>query len=706
MEKIVVVRNNVDFDLLKDYVKNLEDTFIAFDTETNGIEKESRIIGISIAAELGLAYYVILAEWSVEQNKLVWLETGDKIKSFLKLLAKKKLVMHNAVFDCWMVQNNYNISLIEAVHTDTMILGHILNENRSNALKERALELYGESSVVEQAAMKESVIKNGGTLTKKQFELYKADSELIAHYGAKDAILTLKIFYNDVTDLFDQELDSFFYEDESMPLLRGPTYEMNTTGLRVDPEKLKNLKATLEADCAEAKAFITREIFDYVKHKYPATGKTNHFNIDSPQQLSWLLFDVLENDFNVLNDQGKQVCKAMDMSLPYSNAAKRNFITMCRENKGRVWKPGYKNYKTGKEVKPKLIVEPYKYMTCGKETLLKLSDKYKWVEVFLEYKKNLKLLNTYVVGIQERLQYNIVRPNFLQHGTTSGRYSCKNPNFQNLPREDKRIKSCIVARQGKIFVGADYSQLEPRVFASLSGDERLIDCFEKGQDFYSVIGANVFNHPEASLFKDDEDSFANLYPEKRQISKTIALAATYGANAHRLSALTKQSVDDTKLILEAYFDDFSSVRNMMLESHKMAKTDGQVTNLFGRPRRMPLAKEIALLGDVLPETLSYEYRNLLNLSVNHRIQSSGASIMNRAAIAFCYKKALKAKSEPLWKEVKVVMQVHDELITEGPESLKNEMIALLKDAMEHTVELPRVKLVAEPKAAYNLADLK
>jgi DNA polymerase I-like protein with 3'-5' exonuclease and polymerase domains len=707
MEKLVTIRTLTEMNDLMAYVESKKDDFIAFDTETNGVSRESRIIGFSICADLELAYYVILAEWSVEKKQLIWLPTAAKAKEFMQCLVGKQLVMHNATFDCSMVQNNYQVSLIDSVHTDTMILGHVLDENRPNGLKDRAVELFGEDSKAEQVAMKESIARNGGNLTKGNYELYKADADLIAHYGAKDALLTLKIFNHDVPELFDQKLDTFFYEEESMPLLRGPTYEMNTTGLRIDPEKLKNLKAQLEADCVEAMTFIQQEIWEYVRDKYPGTGKTNHFNIDSTQQLSWLLFDKLQNDFNLLTSQGKEVCKFLNLPLPYSASAKRNFIQACRENKGVAWKPGYTNKKTGKEVKPKLIVEAYKYMACGKETLTKLSSKYKWVERYLEYKKNQKILNTYVIGIQEKMQYNIIRPNFLQHGTTSGRYSCKNPNFQNLPREDKRVKSCIISRQGKVFVGADYSQLEPRVFASLSGDERLIECFKSGQDFYSVIGANVFGKPEASLYKNDEDSFANLYPEERQISKTIALAATYGANAMRLSSLTKQSVEDTRMILEAYFNDFPSVKNMVLESHKMAKSNGYVSNLYGRPRRMPEAMQIEdFFGDAPTDTLPYEYRNLLNLSVNHRIQSSAASIMNRAAIAFCKKKREKAKIDARWNEVSVLMQVHDELVTEGPEEIKHEIVALLKESMENTVVLPRVALVAEPKIANDLASLK
>jgi DNA polymerase-1 len=105
----------------------------------------------------------------------------------------------------------------------------------------------------------------------------------------------------------------------------------------------------------------------------------------------------------------------------------------------------------------------------------------------------MKLLNTYIKGLGSKVQYGIIRPNFLQHGTTSGRYASRNPNFQNLPRDDERIKQCVTARPGKVFVSADQSQLEPRVFASYSQDKRLMDAFNGASDFYSVVGMEVYD---------------------------------------------------------------------------------------------------------------------------------------------------------------------------------------------------------------------
>lgn len=686
--------------VLQDYLTDKK--FIAVDTETTGVDKDSEIIGVSVSAEVDVGYYIITAYWDVVKASLVYLETKEVLPAFLARLQGKSLIFQNAPFDCARIYENYGVELMPSVHTDTLPLGHLLNENRANGLKERGVELYGEDARAEQLAMKESVHKNGGQLTKECYELYKADADLIARYGAKDAILTLKIFYNDVPLLYEEGLDKFFYDDETMPLLRGPTYDMNTTGLRVDPEKLQLLKRQLETDCLEAKGFIDKELASLVSQKYSGTSKAKTFNIGASQQLSWLLFGQLGQEFRTLTDSGKEVCQFLGLKLPYTSVAKRNFIYACQQNLGAEYCAAGFNKKTKKMAKAKKIREPWAYTACGKETLVIYSDKYKWVAALLTYKKNLKLLNTYVEGIQTRAKYNIIRPSFLQHGTTSGRYSSKNPNFTNLPRDDKRIKSCIVSREGKVFVGADYSQLEPRVFASVSQDERLLKCFSDGDDFYSVIGATVFSKTDCTLKKDDSpNSFPVKYKKLREVAKVIALATPYGTTANRMAGSLKKSQEEAAQIIRDYFDSYPSVEKMMLDSHEQAKANGVVYNLYGRPRRMPKAKEITKkYGNAKHEDLPYEARNILNLAMNHRVQSTAASITNRAMIRFMESAKLAGII------CQIVIMVHDEIVVECLERDAEDVAVLLKDAMENATLLPGVQLIAEPKIANNLADLK
>ena len=337
-------------------------------------------------------------------------------------------------------------------------------------------------------------------------------------------------------------------------------------------------------------------------------------------------------------------------------------------------------------------------MASGRDSLVKLQDKYKWVRKLLQYQKNTKILSTYVVGIQERMKYNVIRPSFLQHGTTSGRYSSKNPNFQNLPRDDKRVKACIVSRPGKVFVGADYSQLEPRVFASFSGDERLQASFANGDDFYSVIGTEIFNKQECSLKKADKNSFANLYPSLRDQTKVVALSATYGRTAAFMASSMCVKRDQAQEIIDNYFENFPGVLKLIEESHDVAKKTGQVTNLFGRPRRIPAALTISkMCGSTKHKDLPYEFRNLLNLAINHRIQSTGASIVNRAAIS-CWTLLREANIN-----AKIVLQCHDSLILECDEADAEAVSEIVKYTMENTTVIPGVHLEAEPRIGKDLS---
>lgn len=700
-QKIRILRDSTYLQELKDYLSDKD--YVAFDTETNGVKSDSIVIGFSVSADINTGYYIVLYEWDKNLQQLTPVNNIRQIAvEVLNLLKTKHLITHNGIFDCKMIESNFKINLVDNIHTDTMILGHLLDENRSNGLKELAVLIFGEDSAQEQKEMQQSVKNNGGKLTKESYELYKADSELIAMYGAKDTILTMKLFYHLIPQLYDQNLDKFYYEDESMPLFKGPTYQLNTAGLRIDIAELEKLQAEIEMECHDYKAFIYKEIESLVKPKYK-----DKFNIGSSKQLAWLLFDKIGVEFHTLTKEGRNVCKILGLKLPYTKTAKQEFIHTIKQYKNHVYEQERFNTKTKKMQRAKKVGEYWNYLACDKTTLKLYENKFKWVKKLLEYNKNLKILNTYVLGIKERLEYGAIYPSFLQHGTTSGRYSSKNPNFQNLPRKDKRVKKFVVARPGNVFVGADFSQLEPRVFASFSGDERLLAAFDGTSDFYSVIGMEVFDKYDCVPQKEGVNAFGTKYPDLRDIAKVVALSATYGTTAPKMSTSIGKSIQESQEVIDLYFERFPKVKQLMLESHEMAKSKGYVSNLFGRLRRMPKAMEIPkIYGKTLHEELPYEARNTLNLAVNHRIQSTGASIMNRASIAFFNKVKSFTLTDKQWLNVRIVMQIHDELVVEGPESLKDDIIALLKDSMENTVILPGVKLEAQPKAAYNLADLK
>lgn len=676
---------------IKELRKYLEDfEYVAYDCETTGLSKYDEIIGFSVCAEESKAFYVVLSYWDPALRQMIYIE-GAKEASIplINDLVKKPVIAHNATFDCMMAEAFFKIRLIDAIHTDTMILAHLLNENRRVGLKELGADMFGENATLEADEMKASVLANGGSLTKACYEMYKADYKLLGKYGAKDAWLTYKLFLELVPELYDQGLDKFFYEEESMPLLRGPTYELNTVGLQIDTAKLLQLKKTLEAECLEAKSYIMQETATLVADKYPGNTTKNRFNIGSSSQLSWLLFNVLGAEFGTLTKGGKEVCRDLGMRIPYTAAAKRDFIHTVTQSEGL------------KLVSGKKLKGAFSYIACDKRTLTKLAPKYQWVAKLLEYQKKTKLLSTYIKGIESRVKYGIIQSSFLQHGTTSGRYASRNPNFQNLPRDDKRIKSCVIARPGRVLVGADYSQLEPRVFAYFSGDKRLLSAFTGTDDFYSVIGMEVYNKSDCTPHKEGSpDAFGIKYKKLRDLSKVIALASTYGATAHQLAPTTGKSIEDTQMDMDNYFERFPGVADYMVGSHELVKKQGYVENLFGRKRRIPDAKKInKIYGNVAHADLPYDARNMLNLAVNHRIQSTGASIVNRAAIRF-YNNCKIAGID-----AKLVLQCHDSLIAECPEADAENVLALLQDAMENTVVLEGIRLEAIPKIGTNYSEV-
>jgi DNA polymerase-1 len=686
MENLRIIHTLSDISRVSEYVS--DKSFIAYDCETTGITSRDEVVGVSISADENTAYYIVLAKWNTETKRLDHIPgMKDAVRTLLEQIKTKNLIMHNSVFDCMMAEAFFKIRLIDSIHTDTMILAHLLDENRRVGLKELSKTYFGADSTQESADMKASVLDNGGVWAAKNKEMYKADSALLAKYGAKDALLTYKLFLKLVPELYEQNLDKFFYEDESMPLLRGATYEMNTIGLQVDRDRLMKLKKTLEAECAEAKAFVQSEIQSLVKDKYPGDTKNNAFNIGSPSQLAWLLFGHMALEFNSLSKEGKNACKALGLKLPYTYSAQREFISTCTAAKGLVYN-GKKKFK-----------DPWSYIAVDKKTLSKLAPKYEWIAKLLEYKKKMKLLTTYVEGIENRLHYGIIQPSFVQHGTSSGRFASRLPNFQNLPREDERIKQCIISRPGKSFVSADFSQLEPRVFAYYSKDSRLMSAFDGTSDFYSVVGREVYSKHDSLPHKDGSpDAFGIKYKKLRDLSKVIALASAYGATPFQLAPTTGKSIDETQKDMDAYFERFPGVQIMMLEAHELANKDGQVTNLFGRPRRIPDAKNIKkIYGNVPHAELPYEARKLLNMACNHRIQSTGASIVNRAMIKVLETvRALKI-------DCKVVSQVHDEIILECGEKDADTVSLLLQDAMENTVKLEGVALEAIPRISKTFA---
>lgn len=749
-ETLLVIREPEEIDALIDYAKDPALEWCAYDTETDGLALSARVVGLSVCLEDNLAFYVVTREWrfdrsfavvdcarcagtgavkpkgktkesqpceacngTAKQEKAVFtncrldtLPNEEKVKELLGVLQTKALIMHNSWVDINWTFRNYGIDLKSALVGETMAAAHLLDENRRVGLKELGYTEFGEAATAEQQDMKASVLANGGVWETKrggEKSMYKADAAILGLYGAKDALLTYRLWMRYSEQLEAQGLTQF-YLDETLPMARDVIYDLNTVGLRCDVEGFHRLQKDLEDECALLQSQIEQDLAPYVAKEYPkGFGKgAKKFNIGSGQQLAWLLFKKLDQDWTKLTDAGRDLAKQLLGKAPYNPSARKAFeraVAEAADAKGRPLK-----------------VE--KYLSTSAAVLAKFAHKYKWVDLLLRYKKAQKLLTTYAIGISEKIEYGVIHPSFMQCSTTGNRLSSRGPNFQNLPRDDKRIKALILARPGKVFVGGDQEQIEPRVFASFSGDKRLLECFASGQDVYSVIGIGVFGKYECTPYKSGKGSFGETWPLLRQVAKEVMLAATYGITAFKLTDVLNLkaprkggegpwTIEEVQEILNKYFEAYPDVRKLQEKYHQLAINNGAVFNLFGRPRHIPQAKLIKNFGKkVKPMDLPYEYRTLLNNSVNFPIQGTAGSILNRILIAIYAKCRELGATDPVWAEVHIVGQVHDEAWMEGPEHLAQQMVEVMKYAMENSVALPGVLLKCQPKIGRTIAELK
>lgn len=297
-------------------------------------------------------------------------------------------------------------------------------------------------------------------------------------------------------------------------------------------------------------------------------------------------------------------------------------------------------------------------------------------------------------------------------------------NCQNIPRvkEDdsglspmvleygNAIKAGFIPPKGYKLVNADYSALEPRCFAHVSGDDTLRNVFRRGLDLYSQIAIDVFGLSGCSSNPSDKNYLKKLHPEKRQLAKIFSLAVVYGAEASRIAQSMGIDYKQAESIIQAYLEAYPELRRYMMRCDYSVKKHGSVKSDFGRVRHLSAAKELyARHGDRLLDRrwananglgeVRYKLKNALNLGKNHPIQSLAAHIVNRAMIRFS--QLLQEHNIDGW----ISMQVHDE-ITANIRADQAELAAsLMKDAMENTIKIS-IPLIAEPMVGMNWAAVK
>ncbi|MCR5591162.1 MAG: DNA polymerase I, partial [Lachnospiraceae bacterium] len=301
------------------------------------------------------------------------------------------------------------------------------------------------------------------------------------------------------------------------------------------------------------------------------------------------------------------------------------------------------------------------YSTAA-DVLEKLAPDYPFVSRILEYRALTKLKSTYTDGLQQYLDADgRIHSTFNQTITATGRISSTEPNLQNIParmEQGRLIRKYFVPKDGCMFVDADYSQIELRVMAHLSGDETLIEAFRTGADIHSITASKVFHVAPGEV--------TSLM---RRNAKAVNFGIIYGISAFGLASDLNIAKKEAQDFIDEYFRTFPKVKAFIDAGVEKARKDGYVTTVFGRRRPLPELSSSDFMKRSFGE----------RVAMNAPIQGTAADIMKIAMIK------VKERLEKEGLESRVILQVHDELLIEAPESEVEKAAALLKEEMENAV---------------------
>lgn len=317
------------------------------------------------------------------------------------------------------------------------------------------------------------------------------------------------------------------------------------------------------------------------------------------------------------------------------------------------------------------------------DVLEKLKKEDPIIEQILEYRQLTKLNSTYVEGLKPyiNIKTNRIHSFFHQTITATGRISSTEPNLQNIPTRfelGKRVRKVFKPEKGKIYLDADYSQIELRVLASISGDEHMIEAFKEGKDIHKQAASKVFKTPIEEVTK-----------EQRSNAKAVNFGIVYGISDFGLGEQLGIGRKKAKQYIEEYLEQYAGIKQFMENITEQAKEQGYVETLFHRRRYIPELK-----------SNNYMVRQFgARAAMNTPIQGTAADIMKIAMIKVYNEiKSRKLKS-------KIILQVHDEMMVETPIEEKEEMIKIMKKCMESAANL-EVPLIAEISDAENWYECK
>ena len=590
-KKIVEYRTLKSIDDLS-MIENLiqESKCFAFDTETTSIDSlEAELVGVSFSFEANSGYYLPIAH----QEKTAI--SRDEALRWLKQIieaSQDKVIGQNLKYDL-QVLRNHQIN-IKRFHADTMLMSYSINSTASRHNLDALAEYYLNIKTIKF----EDVMGKGKNKLKNFSEVPIKEA---TNYAAEDADITLQLYKT-----FETKID-----DKTTKMLQEIEYpmifvlmEMEATGALIDIKHLNSLSNNFGS-----------KLINLVQKIHKHSGVV--FNIDSPKQLSEVLFDKMGIEAK-----------------------------------------GLKKTSSG-------------YYSTSESVLQKLADENEIIKDILEYRTLAKLKSTYTDKLSEICDLGSrVHTSYHQAVTSTGRLSSSDPNLQNIPIRTKDgivIREAFIAPQGKKLLAVDYSQIELRLMAHYSNDEIMVKSFNNNEDIHKRTASEIFG---VDIQDVDDDM--------RRKAKTINFGLLYGMSAFGLSNQLSVTRAEADIFLESYFDRYSGVSAFMKNIVEDAKGKKYVETLHGRKIHVPNI-----------ESSNYLMRQASErAAINGPLQGSAADIIKIAMIK------IAEWIEGNDQEIKMILQVHDELIFEVPDSYGEENIEPIIKLMEQSTEI-NVPLKAE-----------
>ena len=603
------------------------------DVETTGLDVYNDIlVGICLYNPDLPSAYVPFNHTDLQNKRVEGQMTEEECKEImLPYLANESLkcINHNIKFDGKVLTFQWG-QRIANVWWDTNIAGWVLNENEKHGLK----------------PMYNKYILNGTGSDEDFGDLFEGipcnyiPIDIFAIYGANDGFKTWalyqfqKQFLREDHERADFRKLHYVFREIEMPLI-DVCIDMELRGVEIREDYAKELSEIFNKEMVEVEAKCDEYVAGFAEfiQEDPTlmrlTKGTGKINYNSPQQVACLFYDIFK-------------LKSVSRKEPRGTGDK-----IVQQHRNKAKKAGTKKG----------------------EKFIEFLDNYQ------RYKECTKLLGTYIDKIPavKCEKTNAVHTTFNQYGARTGRFSSSDVvtkvNLQNIPSHEKRIRKIFRAREGYKLVGGDFSQIEPRVLAFVSGDEAMQDAYKNNKDLYAIMGSQVYNLPYEDCREFYPDGTVNAEGKHRRTTmKSVLLGIMYERGSKAIAEQFDKPTEWAEELINNFYKGFPKIQQLRLKVEKMAEEYGYVTTICGRKRRLPDMQ--------IPDHDDYRYQEAHRQSLNSVIQGSSADIMKLSMIAI-YK-------DPRYKELDchMILTVHDELIMEVPEAHIKEGAELLTETMK------------------------